>query len=185
MSSKPSPHVRGEGECIDAPHFTAPRSIAMAEPLPQIADIAHTIQQAVAPVFLLAGIGGILNVVAGRLGRVVDRSRQLEREFTDPQHPNHEHQVWELRVLDRRMQLANLATFLCTASAVMVCLVVGGLFVAQLARLGFARTMAVGFVIAMLLLIAGLVLFLMEIRVALKSVRVHEKLLEKRMRKKR
>lgn len=151
--------------------------------MPQVADIAHTIQLAVAPVFLLAGIGSILNVLAGRLARVVDRSRHLERQFTAPDHPDHDYQVWELRVLDRRMQLANLAIFLCTASAVLVCAVVAGLFVAQLARLGFGRTMAISFILAMLLLIAGLTLFLAEVRLALRSVRVRDELLERQLRK--
>ena len=154
-------------------------------PAPQVSDIAHTIQLAVTPVFLLAGIGSFLNVLAGRLGRVVDRSRELEREFTAADHPDHAMQVAELRVLDRRMQLANQAIFLCTASGVLVCLVVAGLFVTQLANLGFGRTMAVGFVIAMLLLIVGLALFLLEVRVALNSIRVREDLLECKARRPR
>lgn len=150
---------------------------------PQISDIAHTIQLAVAPVFLLAAVGGFVNVVAARLGRVVDRSRQLEREFTHNDHPDHALQVQELRVLDLRMRLANLAILLCTASAVLVCAVIAGLFVARLARLGFAGTMAIGFILAMVLLIAGLVLFLAEIRLAMRSVRVREELLERKARR--
>lgn len=45
------------------------------------ADIAHLIQLAVAPVFLLAGIGSMLNVLAQRLARVVDRARRIESDF--------------------------------------------------------------------------------------------------------
>lgn len=145
-----------------------------------IADIAHTIQLAVAPVFLLAGIGSILNVLAGRLARVVDRARQLAREFTPQDHPDHAAQVEELRLLDRRITLANMAIFLCTASAALICAVVAGLFIADLASLGFARVMATGFVIAMLLLIVGLGLFLIEVRMALATIRVREELLEQR-----
>jgi hypothetical protein len=156
-------------------------------PLPatDITDLAHTIQLAVAPVFLLTGIAGLLNVLAGRLARVVDRSRVLEAEFTAADHPGHAMQVWELRQLDQRMRYANNAIFLCSLSAVLVCLVVAGLFVAELANLGFARTMAVGFILAMVLLIAGLVLFLLEIRIALNSVRVREELLEREAGRKR
>ena len=145
-----------------------------------VADIAHTIQLAVAPVFLLAGIGSILNVLAGRLARIIDRSRQLALEFTPNDHPDHAAQVRELRLLDRRIMLANMAIFLCTASAALICAVVAGLFIADLASLGFARTMAVGFVLAMLLLISGLALFLVEVRVALLTIRVREELLEQR-----
>lgn len=151
-------------------------------PIPELraSEIAHTIQLAIAPVFLLAGIGSILNVLAGRLARVVDRARQLAREFTPADHPDHAAQVHELRLLDKRIMLANWAIFLCTASAALICAVVAGLFIADLTSLGFARSMAVGFVIAMLLLIAGLGLFLIEVRFALATIRVREELLEQR-----
>ncbi|MBA4072961.1 MAG: hypothetical protein C0497_14150 [Gemmatimonas sp.] len=48
-----------------------------AEP---IATIAHVIQLSVAPVFLLTGIAGLLNVLTGRLARVIDRARVIERD---------------------------------------------------------------------------------------------------------
>ena len=46
--------------------------------LTSIETIATVIQLAVAPVFLLAGIAGLLNVLSIRLGRVVDRVRVVE-----------------------------------------------------------------------------------------------------------
>ena len=62
-----------------------------------LSGIAHAIQLSVAPVFLLTGVSGFLNVLANRLGRVVDRARVLEAEFTDTDHPHHRRQVTELR----------------------------------------------------------------------------------------
>jgi len=45
-----------------------------------ITTLAHVIQLAVGPVFLLSGIGAILAVLTNRLARVVDRYvEQLER----------------------------------------------------------------------------------------------------------
>jgi hypothetical protein len=148
-----------------------------------VTQLAHTIQLSVAPVFLLAGISGFLNVVAGRLARVVDRARVLEREFTPQDHADHARQVWELRVLDRRIKYANRAIALCAASGVMICLVVAGLFTSALAGLGFGRTMAVMFVLAMALLIAGLACFLVEVRVAAETLRVRDELLEREARR--
>lgn len=46
-----------------------------------ISALAEIIQIAVAPVFLLAGIAGFLNVMSGRLGRIVDRGRVLENKI--------------------------------------------------------------------------------------------------------
>ena len=42
-----------------------------------IRDISTAIHDAVAPVFLLTGIGSILGVLVNRLGRAIDRARNL------------------------------------------------------------------------------------------------------------
>lgn len=147
----------------------------------QISDIAHTIQLSVAPVFMLAGIGAFLNVLTGRLGRVVDRARFLAEQHRGNLGDRIE-RVRELRHLDRRIRLASVAIWLCGASALMVCFVVAGLFVADIGRLGFARTIATGFVLSMLLLFAGLLIFLVEVRVAYSAIRISDDLLERKLK---
>jgi len=139
-----------------------------------VATIAHQIQLAVAPVFLLAGIGGIINVLAHRLARAVDRSRQLEAEPVAESESGRAAYAAELCLLERRMKVVNWAISLCTASALFVCVVVAILFVADLARIAFARPIAMLFIVAMLLLILGLVLFLYEIRLAMRALQVSQ-----------
>ena len=143
-----------------------------------VADIAHTIQLAVAPVFLLAGVAGFLNMLTGRLARVVDRARRVADGFTPVDHPEHAGQVWELRLLDRRISHINSAILLCTASAIAICLVVAGLFIAALGQFNVGQTMAFAFIIAMGLLVVGLCYFLFEVRIAIASLRVPIELLE-------
>jgi Protein of unknown function (DUF2721) len=150
---------------------------------PAVTDIARTIQLAVAPVFLLAGIGGFMNVIAGRLNRVVDRARVLERLHPDSSGAEHDRHVWELRLLDRRITLASNAMFLCVASAVTVCVVVTLLFVAELANLNYGSSVAILFVLAMVLLAAGLAMFLIETRVAVRGIRIRDELLEQERRR--
>ena len=82
--------------------------------------IAHQIELAVAPVFLLAGIGALLNVMAQRLARVVERARTLERDFAGLDEEFRRLATAELAVLDRRMTLVNLAITACTAAALLV-----------------------------------------------------------------
>lgn len=151
--------------------------------LPAISSIAETIQLAIAPVFLLAGIGAILNVLTGRLNRVVDRSRRLEDLHPVSTGAEHGRVVWELRLLDRRMSVVNASIALCVASAIAICILVGLLFVTQLAHLAFRQAVAFAFIIAMLLLIAGLILFLVEIRIARSGFRIREELLEREDRR--
>ena len=145
---------------------------------PAPANIAHTISLAIAPAFLLAGIGSLLNVVAQRLGRAVDRARVIEARFAELVGAEHDRAVGELRTLDRRMTLANWSVLLCTSAAVLVCLVIASLFLAQLFGRGYGRAIAIAFVFAMTLLITGLGVFLFEVRLGLLSVRVRVELLE-------
>lgn len=144
-----------------------------------ISAVAATIQTAIAPVFLLAGIGAILNVLAGRLSRIIDRTRALEALHPRSTGPEHDRHVWELRILDKRISIINSALGLCVGSAVLICLVVAMLFVAQIADFHSGTAVAVAFIVAMLMLIAGLVLFFTEVRVSLKAIRVRADLLER------
>ena len=69
---------------------------------PAVSTIAHQIQLAVAPVFLLAGIGSILNVLAGRLARVVERGEGRPRaRFRLVRRGGARPRDGELRILDR------------------------------------------------------------------------------------
>lgn len=138
---------------------------------PEISAIASQIQLAVAPVFLLAGVGAILNVLANRLARVVDRARRVSAaaESLDP--VEREHALVELRLLSRRIRAANLAIICCTASALLVCVVVAILFIAEPTQIAAARVIAALFILAMGLLITGLVIFLQEVRLAMLSLR--------------
>ena len=148
----------------------------MDQPIP-VTQIAQLIQLAIAPVFLLAGIGALLNVVAHRLARVVDRARALESEFHSYDEDQRGRAAAELCLLDRRMKVANWAISACTASALFTCLVVAILFVADLSEFAFGQAIALLFIATMLLLIAGLILFLYEIRLAMRSLRVRSELL--------
>lgn len=152
--------------------------MALTVPSPAaVSTIAHTIQLSVAPVFLLAGIGALLNVVTARLARVVDRARVIEAALAGVDAPTRAVHLAELAILDQRMVLAHRAISLCTSSALFVCLLVALLFVADLVELGYARIIAGMFVLAMALLVAGLLCFLTEIRIATRSVRVSRHLL--------
>lgn len=141
--------------------------------------IAHAIALALAPSFLLTAIGAILALLAGRLGRVVDRARWIEQNFTPRHDPRHGHQVQQLRLIDLRMRYANRALVLCTLSAVLICVVIAGLFIAALFDLALGQAMATAFILAMLLLIAGLGHFLYEVRIAVRATRIQDELLER------
>ena len=74
--------------------------------------------------------------------------------------------------------LINRGLVLAVSSAVMVCLVVALMFVAELVRFRFGTIVAATFILAMALLIAALLTFLIEVRLSLRAIHIREELLE-------
>lgn len=129
--------------------------------------IAHAIQLAVAPVFLLTGIGAILNVLTSRLARIIDRMRLLQGRSSERVEVDSAEIDAELEILTERGHLVHWAIALSTASALMVCGVIAVLFVGSFATFDFAVIVAVLFVIAMFCLITSLLYFMREIQLAI------------------
>jgi lipopolysaccharide/colanic/teichoic acid biosynthesis glycosyltransferase len=146
---------------------------------PAISTIAQVIQLSLTPIFMLAAIGQLLNVLVGRLARVVDRARVIEDLHPLSTGPEHDRHVWELRLLDRRMSVINRSLVLAVSSAVMTCMVVALLFIAGLIKLHIGTVVALSFILAMGLLIASLVGFLIEVRISLSAIHVRQELLER------
>ncbi|TXH05600.1 MAG: DUF2721 domain-containing protein [Nevskiaceae bacterium] len=137
----------------------------------QVTTIAHVIQQAVAPVFLIAGIGSMLGVLTNRFGRIVDRARRLEEQLADTQVPLPAH-TEHLDVLGRRARLIHWAIGFCAICALLICTVVMILFVGALLDLNFASGVALLFIMAMSSFILGLLCFLREIHLAISHLRI-------------
>ena len=141
-------------------------------------EVAQVIQSAVAPVFLLAGIGAFLNVCVGRLARIVDRSRGLEPKLFASRGKDHDRIIGELHLLDRRIRVVNAAVLLSVSAAVLICLVVILLFAGLLTGLRFGTPIALLFIAAMLATGAGFAVFLHETRLGTTAVRVRAYILE-------
>ncbi len=140
--------------------------------------IAQTIQLSVTPVFLLVATGSLLNVFTGRLARVVDRSRALMDRWANSDGPEHARIVAELRVVDRRIKVINNSIGAAVACGIVVCLLVALLFTQALTWLDLNVAAAWVFVVATLLLLASLILFLIEVRLAIRTIHVPMELLE-------
>ena len=91
-----------------------------------LSDIAHVIQLAVAPVFLLTAIATLISALNMRLGRIVDRRRVLLERLRQP-----DDQVadarWELGLLSRRVRIIYFAILAAVAAATLRLLLSGGI----------------------------------------------------------
>jgi CBS domain containing-hemolysin-like protein len=139
----------------------------------QSADIAHLIQVALTPIFLISAIGVTLNVLTSRLARIVDRARAMERDLLTPDYkPVGRDLHAALGVLARRARFINAAITLITVSALFISLVVVMLFVNAFLRWDLAVFIACMFILSMLSLAAALLAFLIEVRIATNSLRI-------------
>jgi hypothetical protein len=134
-------------------------------------DITHTIQLAVAPVFLLTALGTTLGVLTTRLGRIVDRARRLEDRLPGEAGPARAASVSELRRLTVRARLIQWALTAGTVAALLVCLLIGVAFLGYLYGADFGAAVAVLFILAMCGFVAALLLFLREVSLAINTLR--------------
>ncbi len=142
------------------------------EPIASIEAVAGVIQLAVAPVFLIAGIAGLLGVLSTRLARIIDRARVIERRIPQAMREDQRQLLRaETATLWKRIDLINWAIRLCVSGALAVCLVIVALFIGDFVSFNISAVIAILFVIAMLLLIAGLVFLLREIGISTRTMR--------------
>ena len=135
-----------------------------------IAAVAHVIQLAVAPVFLLTGIGAMLSVMTSRMGRIVDRARWLENGPAATPEEEQEFQA-ELQRLSHRARLISISISLCTLTALLVSAVIAILFLGAFLAFDASMVVALLFVAAMLAFIVALICFLREVFIAIRGLR--------------
>ena len=153
-------------------------AVPLPTPSPELTQLAQIIQLAVAPVFLLAGLGAFLNVCAGRLARIVDRARNLEPRILGSRGDEHDRLIREVRLLDRRIKIVNRAIFATVLAALLISAVVILLFMAFLSGLRFGTSIALLFIASMISTGAGFAIFLQETRLGTRSVRVRTSILD-------
>lgn len=120
-----------------------------------------------------------MNVLTQRLSRIVDRARYLQGEHMETTGPEHDMLVSELRVLDTRIDLINRAILHLVLSAITIGVTVGLLFIERLVSIRLDIVIAISFFGAILLLMAALVTFLRETRIATTLLRIPETYLTK------
>ncbi len=144
----------------------------MVSPPVNINDVPQALQLALGPAFLLTAIAGLLNVMTGRLARIIDRGRQLTESEMAVDADVQAVVQGELRGLERRRRLAGAAITACTTSALLVCMIIPALFLEALLELPLKWLVGVLFTAATAALVVGLASFVREVRLATRTVRI-------------
>ena len=140
----------------------------------QLEAVVRAIQLAIAPVFLVTGVVGLLSLLAHRLARIIDRARTLERRSEESAEADAEHRV-DLAILARRAKLMNWAIGMGTFCALLVCTVIAALFLSAFLGVGLELLVGWLFIAAMAMLIGALLIFLHEVFLATSRLRIGQR----------
>ena len=137
---------------------------------PGTGGIAHAIQLAVAPVFLLTGIAALLAVMTNRLARVIDRARSIEQTWPSLNADARAGARVDIGNLERRRRVCSWSINYCTIAALLICLVIVTLFAEEFFAANLKWLASAVFVAAMVALIGGLTCFLREVHLATHTI---------------
>jgi hypothetical protein len=145
---------------------------------PELEAVIAVLQTALTPAFLLVALGSLLNILTGRLSRIVDRSRDLQDRHAATKGREHDRLVAELRVIEKRMRVVGRSILLSVLSALTVCVMIGLLFLMGLSDISMAWVMVAVFILALALMAGSLILFVREVGLATHAIYVPEEYLE-------
>lgn len=131
----------------------------------ETARVQQIVQLSLAPVFLLAAIGAVLNVMNVRLIWIVDRVNAIESGTAERRADE------ELAALRRRQKFASLAINLSSVAALIICLVIALMFISAFIRPAIGSLVAICWVGAMVLVIGSLIFFMRETQIATASAK--------------
>ncbi len=140
--------------------------------------VISVLQTALTPAFLLVALGSLLNVLTGRLSRIVDRSRELQEKHRRAQGADLYRVIDELRISHKRMKAVELSILFSVLSGIAVIVMIGLLFLMGLAGFSLTSFIAAMFMLSLVLLAGALISFVREIQLAARAIHVPKEYLD-------
>jgi hypothetical protein len=138
----------------------------------RLSDLVPILQIAVGPVILVSGVGLLLLSMTNRLGRVIDRSRELSMALRSGAASEREGVLSQLDILTTRARLVRQAITLAIVSLLSVAVLIITLFVAAVFALEVGGLVVALFVCCMGALIGALIAFLRDINLSLAALKL-------------
>lgn len=136
----------------------------------QLADLIPVLQVSVGPVILISGVGLLLLSMTNRLGRAIDRSRDLIDPPVGISKELHERRTAEREILWQRALLLRSAITLAAISALLAAILIIVIFVSELLKLEIAIIVVAVFVACLLAVIGSLIYFIRDIDLSLRAL---------------
>ena len=138
----------------------------------KLSELIPVLQVAVGPVILISGVGLLLLSLTNRFGRAVDRSRQLTREIRESREAARLGLAGQVDILFRRAELIQRAIILAATSLLFAAVLIITLFFTALFQWELAVPVSLLFICCLTSLIGSLVMFIMDIRLSLRALKL-------------
>ena len=136
-------------------------------------NVVQLIQLSLAPVFLIVGVGQMINAVTGRLARVIDRARWYDNKNQQQNaKPYQPHEIDELQSLNKRMKFANWSITFLTLAAATICIDVILLFIDGLISTNLEIGILGLFIFSLIAITCGITSFFMEVSIATATLNI-------------
>ena len=133
-------------------------------------EIVPVLQVATGPVILISGIGLLLLTMTNRLGRTIDRARQLCRELPASSGEKHSQNLTQINIIYRRARVIRVSIGLAGFSVLLVSALIIILFVGALLDWQAGVFVILIFIVSMVSLFGSLLAFLYDINLALHAL---------------
>jgi hypothetical protein len=137
-----------------------------------ISQLIPVLQVAVGPVILISGVGLLLLTLTNRLGRAVDRSRQLRQELREVAEADLHRLRPQVEILYRRARLLRLSIIMAGLSVLLVAILIIVVFLTVLMKLEVGLAIALLFIGCMAALNVSLIAFIRDIQLSLQALKL-------------
>jgi|ERR1017187_954672 hypothetical protein len=141
-------------------------------PTTPLNEIVPVLQVAIGPVILISGVGLLLLTMTNRLGRAIDRARQLKAELPERTEQDRQQVLAQVAIIYRRARMIRLSITLAALSALLAAALIIALFVTALLHAEQAMLVSIIFIACMVALFASLVAFIRDINLSLHALKL-------------
>jgi len=169
LGSLPASFSRGNIQSTLGAHDASDDQSKLMTPLSEIIPV---LQVAIGPVILISGVGLLLLTMTNRLGRAIDRARQLKGKLPKRTEPDRQQVQAQVAIIYRRARMIRLGITLAALSALLAAALIIVLFVMALLRLEHGLLVSLLFIACMISLFASLVAFICDINLSLHALKL-------------
>jgi hypothetical protein len=144
-------------------------------PLTSLEKIIPMLQVAIGPVILISGVGLLLLTMTNRLGRAIDRARQLTQGLSERSDEKREQTLAQVSILYRRARMIRLSITLAALSALLASALIITLFLTALLQWEAGLPASLIFIACMGSLFASLLAFIRDINMSLHALKLELK----------